>query len=65
MIARVMSCGVSAIMSGTPETTLPQHSCDEPRRPRWKKVTALRRFNSAKTGASDASPGQVVPVEVA
>ena len=25
MIARVISCGVSAITSGTPETTLPQH----------------------------------------
>src|SRR5215475_8476037 len=65
MIARVTSCGVSAIMSGTPETTLPQHSCDEPTRPRWKKAAALRRFNSAKTGASDGSPGHVAPAEVA
>jgi hypothetical protein len=38
---------------------------DEPTRPRWKKAAALRRFNSANTGASDASPGHVVPAEVA
>ncbi len=28
-------------------------------------AAALRRFNSAKTGASDASPGHVAPAEVA